>query len=104
MVGKRFTDDELRQIEAMLKEDLPVREIARKLGRSSASVKNKCYRQRRDAMRTLQHQEQSHAPSTLHVFPSCGREHPDAKHVAVSCPNTKHISVSSPSVKHVLVS
>ena len=93
MVGRRFTDDELRQIDAMLKEDLPVREIARKLGRSSASVKNKCYRKRRDAMRPFQPHEQSHASSTHHVCPTCGREIPDVKHVSVSCPRIKHILV-----------
>ncbi len=93
MVGRRFTDDELRQIDAMLKEDLPVREIARKLERSSASVKNKCYRKRRDAMRPFQPQERSHVSSAPHVCPTCGREIPDVKHVSVSCPSIKHVLV-----------
>jgi IS30 family transposase len=47
VVGRRFTDDELRQIEAMLKEGLPVREMAKKLRRSRASVKNFCYRKKK---------------------------------------------------------
>lgn len=68
MVGKRFTDEELKQIETMKGEGVPVREMARRLGRSSASVKNLCYRKRRDAMRPFQPQEQSHE-SVTHELP-----------------------------------
>jgi hypothetical protein len=64
MVGRRFTDDELRQIEAMLEEGLPVREMAKRLRRSRASVKNFCYRKRKDAKTSFQPQEQSHAALT----------------------------------------
>ena len=44
MGGRRTKKEELTQIEAMTKEDLTCREIAQKLGRSSAAIRNLRYK------------------------------------------------------------
>lgn len=46
MGGRRSTKEELTQLEAMTEEGLTTREIAQKLGRSEAGVRNLRYRKR----------------------------------------------------------
>jgi IS30 family transposase len=44
MGGKRTTKEELAQLEALTKEGLTAREIAQRLGRSPASIRNLRYK------------------------------------------------------------
>ena len=46
MGGKRSTKQELIQLETLVKEGLTTKQIAEKLGRSEAGVRNLCYRKR----------------------------------------------------------